>query len=247
MIRSATDHYAFHLARYYSWMTSYAPEHSQMWADWLQQHSLNAPDVGASALDLGCGHGLWTRACALAGYDVLGVDLSQLLLDEAATNTEGMNVTLRNNELSAELQAQTDALDLVVCTTDTILHLPDLDTVNTVLDLIVARLKPTGAAVFTLRDYTTVPQPAERFIPLAASDSRIAAVMLDFTDTTIIVTDILMERDSEGMWSSTAASYPKLRITPTVLASALAHRGCEVTMQRFDGGLVALIARPAAL
>ena len=54
------------------------------WADYIEQHFRKRGLPGKTVLDLACGTGSLTRELALRGYEMIGVDLSEDMLAEAA-------------------------------------------------------------------------------------------------------------------------------------------------------------------
>ena len=80
---------------------------------------------GSKILDLGCGNGISARLLNLAGYDVVGTDISPLFLEEAR-NWE--NPKLRYQVCDVlELPFDNDSFD-VICSNELIEHLPDVET-----------------------------------------------------------------------------------------------------------------------
>lgn len=81
--------------------------------------------AGRAVLDVGCGGGYMTAPLAAAGASVVGVDVAQGALDAAALHLSalGLTASLRLGD-GTSLPAQTDSVDLVVCT-DVLVHVPD--------------------------------------------------------------------------------------------------------------------------
>lgn len=99
------------------------------------QGQLQKLDVrpGNLAIDLGCGPGPHALALADLGFQtVVGVDANQQLLDELAAHAS-TRPTIRtvNADLAAPLpHLESQPADVVVCMRDTLLHLPDRETVT---------------------------------------------------------------------------------------------------------------------
>ena len=100
---------------------------------------------GAAALDVGCGGGILSEALARAGARVLGIDLSQAVLDVAELHALESKIEVRYLALAAEDLAheQPAAFDLVTCM-ELLEHVPD--PVATVAAL-AALVKPGGDVV----------------------------------------------------------------------------------------------------
>lgn len=70
----------------------------------------------AKVLDIGCGGGILSESMALLGADVLGIDLSAAVLEEARTHakSQGVNVEYRLCDSAAILGSE--CFDLITCT-----------------------------------------------------------------------------------------------------------------------------------
>ena len=96
-------------------------------------------------LDVGCGGGILSEAMARAGADVLGIDLSQSVLDVAQLHALESQVSVAYRAVAAEtLAAQTPgAFDCVTCM-EMLEHVPDP---AAVLKALSALVKPGGDIV----------------------------------------------------------------------------------------------------
>jgi len=88
---------------------------------WLEKQ---LPARGHRALDVGCGAGRYTQALAERFDEVVGVDISEPLIDIARRRRSGPNVRYLVADLMAFADA--DGFDLVFSST-TLHHLPDLN------------------------------------------------------------------------------------------------------------------------
>jgi 2-polyprenyl-6-hydroxyphenyl methylase / 3-demethylubiquinone-9 3-methyltransferase len=81
---------------------------------------------GAAALDVGCGGGILSEALARAGARVLGIDLSQAVLDVAELHALEGKIEVQYKSIAAEQLAmeQPAAFDLVTCM-ELLEHVPD--------------------------------------------------------------------------------------------------------------------------
>jgi 2-polyprenyl-6-hydroxyphenyl methylase / 3-demethylubiquinone-9 3-methyltransferase len=80
----------------------------------------------ARVADVGCGGGILSEAMALRGARVLGIDLSQAVLDVAELHAIENNVAIQYRSIAAEelAAAQPQAFDLVTCM-EMLEHVPD--------------------------------------------------------------------------------------------------------------------------
>ena len=100
-------------------------------------------------VDLGCGTGLLTRALALAGRCVVGIDPSRTMLDWARRQPGARGVTWILGDATS-IPATGD-VDLVVCTGNTIMHM-DGTQLTAALTRIHQALRPGGVVSFEARN-----------------------------------------------------------------------------------------------
>lgn len=113
----------------------------------LRQAGLTSGQV----VDLGCGSGLWARALADAGYDVLGIDISNAMIDIARRR-----VPQGEFQVASLLKAKLPPCDAVTSLGECFNYL--FDTNNSVSELrrlfrrIYAALKPGGLLIFDIAE-----------------------------------------------------------------------------------------------
>lgn len=101
-------------------------------------------------LDLACGTGSLSMEMAKLGYDVIGVDLSQDMLNEALDKNfeSGLNIRyLCQNMTKLELYAAADA---VVCTLDSLNHLPNFEDVEKTIEKVSEYTYKGGVFIFDI-------------------------------------------------------------------------------------------------
>ena len=142
--------------------------------------SLAAAGVGAGAgldiLDAGCGTGLCGPMLAPAARRLVGVDLSEGMLEHA--REKGLYHELVHGELTAYLQQQPHAFDVIV-SADTLVYFGALEDV---VAAAAAALRPGGVLVFTVEeagdahaDSSYVLQPHGRYAHRAEYVGRLLA------------------------------------------------------------------------
>src|SRR3954451_20318595 len=110
------------------------------------QRLLPASLSGLHILDLGCGLGYFAReARARGGAAVLGVDLSQRMLDEARTRTQDPGIVYLQADLES-YEPERARFDLVVSS----LALHYIMDYRRLVDRVAASLKPKGRFAFSV-------------------------------------------------------------------------------------------------
>ena len=129
--------------------------------EWPVLRSMMPPPAGLRVVDLGCGFGWFCRwAAAQGAASVLGLDLSERMLERAARETAAPTVTYRRADLEA-LELPPAAFDLAYSSL-TLHYLPDVDRV---LSGVRAALAPGGVLVASVEHplYTAPWSPG--FVP----------------------------------------------------------------------------------
>jgi 2-polyprenyl-3-methyl-5-hydroxy-6-metoxy-1,4-benzoquinol methylase len=144
------SHYATHLAPIYEWMVGGAER-----AFALGEADLSAIRGAAGfAIDLGAGFGMHAVPLAKAGFQVLALDSSALLLDRLRTLAADLSV----NAILADLLDFPARIppgqkpSLIICMGDTLTHLPATANVAHLAVKVAGALSPQGRFVATFRD-----------------------------------------------------------------------------------------------
>ena len=244
-MESVKNHYDRFLGSVYSWILGdfeKAADRSTQFFDSLDLR----PGPGAIAVDLGSGPGCQSIPLARQGYDVLAVDFCQPLLDELSAHAGDLPIRTVCDDIARFDQYLSAPADLIVCMGDTLVHLPDENAVDALLDSVCAALKPGGRFIYAIRDYhTTVPEGADRFVPIRSSDDRIFTCFLDYEDESVHVHDLLHTR-VDGEWTLSISDYRKLRLSCESIDARLAAGGCPVARSVPLDGMITGIARKGA-
>ena len=121
-----------------------------MWFEYIKkicEKNGLSPKLG---LDLGCGTGSITIRMAESGIDMIGVDVSEQMLSEAAQKTEkaGLNILyLLQDMREFELYG---TVDIIVSLCDSINYITEPDELLTVFKLVNNYLNPEGLFIFDI-------------------------------------------------------------------------------------------------
>lgn len=118
----------------------------ESYAEWVQTHA--PASQGKKLVDIGCGTGVLSVQFAKAGYDVIGLDLSESML------TIAQNRSLENNtsisficQSMAEMDG-IDGIDVAVIAIDSLNYLESLEEVESTFQQISDALVPGGQLFF---------------------------------------------------------------------------------------------------
>ena len=114
--------------------------------------TLNLPASSLNTLDLGCGTGLIGEVLKPYARELVGIDLSQAMLDQAASKQ--LYHQLHKSDIADYLRASRDRYDLVTCI-DTFIYIGRLDEV---IALIYQKLKTGGMLIFSTEKLVEVRQ-----------------------------------------------------------------------------------------
>lgn len=225
MVTSVTAHYRDHLAPVYSWMVGDFDSACYSAREFLEQIELLS-DEGDVAVDLGCGHGIYSVALANQGYRVIAVDSSSHLLDELRQRSDLDLIRPVLGDLTRfDQHLDGEAVSAVVCMGDTLTHLESIDAVQELIQNVSEILPVGGIFAVSFRDYTTSEfKGAQRFIPVKSDANRIHTCFLEYLKDRVIVHDILQTRSESG-WEQSVSAYPKLRLSTEEVLSFAKRKG----------------------
>jgi SAM-dependent methyltransferase len=243
-MKSVAEHYAEHLAPIYLWMAGGAE--SALAAGNAELDALHLPARAKDAvLDLGAGFGMHAIPLAQRGAHVTAVDTSAELLEHLHESASGFPIRTVHADLVEFMRQDHRTYDAILCMGDTLMHLPSHEEVDELLAFSVGALAPRGVLVLTFRDYSTALREEDRFIPVKSDEDRIMTCFLDFRETTLLVHDIVHEREPNrraGAWTTRVSAYRKLRIPPQKLIETLEGLGLNVRREAGLRGMVRLVA-----
>ena len=242
LLSPARDHYDKFLGPVYSWMVGDI-DAAMIRADAeLEAIGLRANGSGI-AVDLGAGFGMHSIPLARRGYHVTAVDSYGPLLSELATRAGSLPIRTVNTNLMEFKSHIAQPAAVILCMGDTLTHLPDTASVEALFSTVSSTLAPGGLLAVTFRDYASTPLNGdERFILVRSDENRILMCFLEYGETRVQVHDVLHERDG-GQWRLRLSSYPKLRLSPEWVVTALTSLGFTVHREPGLSGMVRVIAR----
>jgi SAM-dependent methyltransferase len=240
---TVSDHYARILGPVYSWMLGEVDAAIARADAELDAIGLPSNATG-TAVDLGAGFGMHSLPLARRGYKVTAIDTYEPLLQELRSRAGALTIRTVNADLLDLRIHVAQPADVILCMGDTLTHLPDEASVDSLFSCVAATLTPGGLFVTTFRDYASAPLQGDgRFIPVRSDANRILTCFLEYADKTVQVHDVLYERVADN-WQMRLSSYAKLRLSPESVMKALASHGFSVRREVGLGGMVRVVARP---
>jgi precorrin-6B methylase 2 len=234
------QHYANVLADVYSWMLGGFDFALGKNAEFFQTHNIS-PKGSTLAIDLGAGCGFQSIPLANLGFSVTAVDLDQKLLNELKANASNLDiVTIQDDLINFEQYVDRKA-ELIVCMTDTLLHLESQEKVSTLLQKIFVSLESKGKLIITFRDLAQELSELDRFIPLKSDEQTIFTCFLEFEPDTVKVHDLVYQQDRNG-WKLNKSFYRKLRLSQQWVDRQLQEAGFNQIEFKVNNGLICVIA-----
>ncbi|KKI91468.1 hypothetical protein WQ54_14435 [Bacillus sp. SA1-12] len=171
-LKHGTEKFYDNIAEKYHWFFS-------SWDDVMERQMKNlVPQLrnynADTILDCSCGTGLQAIGLAKVGFDVVGTDLSQNMLDKAQRNATEAKVNLRllKSDLR-ELNSNVVGLfDAVICMGNSIPHLMSEIDLKKALKNIYNCVNQSGVAIFEMRNYDKMLSEKPRFLPMRINDEK---------------------------------------------------------------------------
>ncbi|MGD1995743.1 MAG: class I SAM-dependent methyltransferase [Anaerolineae bacterium] len=185
-------------------------------------------------LDAACGTGMHAIALAQRGYDVVGADLSQGMVERAQANAADAAVEVRFEaagfgELSAKVGTGFDA---VLCLGNSLPHVLTSADLAAALDDFAACLRPGGLLMIQNRNFDRVLTRHERWMePQAHQEGELDWLFLRFydfgPDGRLAFNVVTLRREGGGDWSQQVTSTPLWPLTQAKLIEALDAAGFD--------------------
>ena len=240
-MKSVRKHYDEFLAPVYSWILGDFENAYQANVEMFARLEL-APECGDLAVDLGCGPGCQSLPLAEIGFKVVALDFCQELLDELQERSGDLPISIVCDDLSKFTEYVDEPPALIVCMGDTLVHLPDVDSVERLLDRVSSAIRPGGKFVYSIRDYVSAePKGADRFVPVRADDKQIFTCFLDYRENEVHVHDVLYTKES-AEWKLHISDYLKLRLDTAKINARLQANGLNISQQISERGMIHVVA-----
>lgn len=234
------EHYDKVLAEVYSWMLGGFDEAIRRDTEFLAKHKL-APSGSGIAIDLGAGCGFQSIPLARAGYSVTAIDIDAKLLAELKNNCGDLRINIIRDDLMNFDKATQIGAELIVCMTDTILHLDSKEDVSLLFNKVVNALEPRGKLILTFRDLTYELTELDRFLPVKSDEDTIFTCFLEYETETVKVHDLVYKK-SHGEWEFLKSFYRKLRLSKDRIDGKLVDSGFAEVNSEVEKGFVTVVA-----
>ena len=234
------QHYAEVLADVYSWMLGGFDRAVGKNIKFFQRYNISPKGAG-KAIDLGAGCGFQSIPLARLGFSVTAIDLDKKLLDELRINSDKLAIAIIQDDLINFEQYVKDKAELIVCMTDTLLHLDSKEKVSSLLQKVFASLEDEGKSIITFRDLSQELSGLDRFIPLKSDEQTILTCFLEYEPDTVKVHDLVYRKENNH-WQLNKSFYRKLRLSPQWVADLLRKVGFNQIDLDNNNGLVTIVA-----
>ncbi len=239
---SVQEHYQNILSEVYTWMYGGFEHGRNKYMQFFKENAFSPAGSGL-AIDLGAGSGFQSIPLAELGYSVTAIDLNENLLNELRGNSQGLSIDVIQDDLMSFRRYCQEKVELVVCMTDTLVHLDSKDKVPRLFRDIFTSLEDNGRFVLTFRDKSVALEDLNRFIPVRSDNSTVFTCFLEYDEQeTVKVHDLVYKKNNSG-WDLNMGSYRKLRLSRNWVEDQLTTVGFKIDLSETDEDFVVLIAR----
>ena len=234
------EHYDKVLSDVYSWMFGGFEIAIQRNAEFIIKHNLS-PEGSGIAIDLGSGCGFQSIPLAKAGYSVTAIDIDAKLLNELRSNCGELQInTIKDDLVNFDKNTQ-KGVELIVCMTDTIVHLESKEKITSLFDKVFEALETKGKFILTFRDLTHELNELDRFLPVKSDENIIFTCFLEYETEAVKVHDIVYKK-SHGEWKLFKSFYRKLRLSKDWVDNKLLDSGFSKIDSKVEKDFVTVIA-----
>jgi hypothetical protein len=237
---SVEEHYENVLSDVYVWMFGGFDSGIESNISFFQDHGFK-PTRSGVAIDLGAGCGFQSIPLAQTGFSVTAIDLDTKLLDKLASNSSELPVKIVRDDL-IDFDKHIDGnAELIVCMTDTLIHLDSKDRVISLFNKVIASLEDEGQFIITFRDLSYELPELDRFIPVKSDDNIIFTCFLEYEPETVKVHDLVYKK-KDSQWTLNKSYYRKLRLSKEWVDEQLSTAGYSYIESTVDKGFVTVTA-----
>ena len=237
---NVVEHYENLLADHYSWLFGGLKLKIAENKKFFEFHKL-APCNSKIAVDLGAGSGFQSIPLADMGFSVTAIDLSEKLLRELRSNSQGLEIKTIKGDITRLTAYSPSNVELCVCMGDTLNHLKSKEDVTKLFHDVHNLLENKGKFVLTFRDLFFELKDLDRFISVRSDDNAIFTCFLEYEPEFVKVHDLIYVRSDEG-WNLEKSFYRKLRLSSNWVEAGLANSGFQIDFANIDKGMVTIIA-----
>ena len=234
------EHYENVLSDVYAWMFGGFDIGIEKYTRFFHNHEIKPARSGV-AIDLGAGCGFQSIPLAKAGFSVTAIDWDRKLLDELAGNSGELPITIVQDDLVNFDKHIDNSAELIVCMTDTLIHLESKDRIISLFQKVIASLEGGGRFIITFRDLSDELSELDRFIPIKSDNSIIFTCFLEYESEVVKVHDIVYRREG-AQWTLNKSYYRKLRLSREWVNDQLSNVGFTQIESAIDKGFVTIIA-----
>ena len=234
------EHYENVLSDIYVWMFGGFDREVEINTGFFRKHGIK-PTRSGIAVDLGAGCGFQSIPLAQTGFSVTAIDLDTKLLGKLAGNSGKLPVRIIRDDLVDFDKHIDDNAELIICMTDTLIHLESKDRVISLFNKVVASLEDEGRFIITFRDLSYELSELDRFIPVKSDDNIIFTCFLEYEPETVKVHDLVYKKKN-GRWTLNKSYYRKLRLSKRWVDEQLSTAGFRYIESTVDRGFVTVIA-----
>jgi len=238
-------HYESVLSDVYSWMFGGMEQGLSRNRALFKELGLEPVSQGL-AIDLGAGCGFQSIPLAELGYQVMAIDLDDKLLQEMSAHADGLNIEPVQGNLCdfPAFLANTypeKKSDLIICMTDTLLHLDSAEQVKQVISDVRNHLSQKGKFVLSFRDLSFELLELARFIPVKSDENTVFTCFLEYEKEKVKVHDLVNKRVNDE-WHFYKSFYYKLRLSEQWIKQVLQECGLTLIAEKNQNGMLVIVA-----
>ncbi|MFH1693895.1 MAG: class I SAM-dependent methyltransferase, partial [Bacillota bacterium] len=156
-------------------------------------------------------------------------------------NSRGQPITVVEDDLMHFDKYINTKVELIVCMTDTLLHLDTKDKIVMLFNKVFEALEEKGKFILTFRDLSSELSGTDRFIPVKNDETTIFTCFLEYEPETVKVHDIVYKKENDR-WRLYKSFYRKIRLSKDWIEEQLSRVGFNEVTLSVENGLITIIA-----